>query len=219
MKKTFITEDLRLDNLDKEFHFNEFEAALKSGLIKERIVACANEMHDGDVMTVLRAINKCVDSKRCNLKKSQQSKSIIEAKARMELFKSYLTDLYPEYNGKSVSHNNGGNKPYYAMTLEEIKAISLDDVQTLQSIYDCMASAKSKYPERIEDMAEFEARRIAVRDRLKMAKDKAKGIVVHDEEETVLELSDDLISKLTTGKNVSLTKAQVEELRKVLNLK
>lgn len=218
MKRTFITEDLRLDNLDKEFHLNEFEEALKNGVIKERIVACATELHDGDVMTVLRAINKCVDSKRCNLKKAQQSKSIVEAKARMDMFKDYLTALYPEYNGKTKSHNNGGNKPYHAMTLEEINAISLDDVQTLQSIYDCMASMKSKYPERIEDPAEFETRRITVRDRLKMSKDKAKGLPVHDDE-AVFELSDALIAKLTNEKGASLTKAQVAELRKVLNLK
>lgn len=218
MPKTFITENLRLDSLDKEFHLDEFEAALNDGTIKTRIIVCANELHDGDVMTVLRAINKCVDSKRCNLKKSQQSKSIIEAKARMEMFKNYLTSLYPEYNGKAVSHSNGGSKPYYSLTLEEIAATSLDDIKTLQSAYDCMASLKSKYPERIEDMEEFETRRVAIRDRLKMAKDKAKGIPVA-EDQPVTELSEDLLAKLTTTKSTTLSKTQVEELRKILNLK
>lgn len=218
MKKSFITEDLRIDYLEKEFHFDEFAKALTDGVIKERIVKCAADMHDGDVMTVLRAVNKCVDSKRCNLKKSQQSKTIVQETRRMDMFKEYLVSLYPEYTNKSVARTAGGNKPYYAVSHEEIAAISLDDTSTLQSIYDCMASLKSKYPERIEDMAEFEGRRIAVRDRLKMSKDKAKGVPVH-EEETVIEISDELVAKLTTDKGASLTKAQVAEIRRVLGLK
>ena len=218
MKKSFITEDLRIDYLEKEFHFDEFVKAINDGVIQERIVKCAADMHDGDVMTVLRAVNKCVDSKRCNLKKSQQSKSIVQETKRMDMFKDYLVSLYPVYTNKSVARSAGGNKPYYAVTFEEIADISLDDTSTLQSIYDCMASLKSKYPERIEDMAEFEARRIAVRDRLKMSKDKAKGVPVH-EDETVLEISDELVDKLTSEKGASLTKAQVAELRRVLGIK
>ena len=96
------------------------------------------------------------------------------------------------------------------MTIEEIDAI--DDVETLRKIKNCMASHKSK------DLAGIADEDLTDGDRtfLEVYEYTSKKLKDLKASRATVQVSEDLLAKLESGKAATLSKAQVAELLKIL---
>lgn len=176
------------------------------------IEADAQELHAGDTNIVLRAFkNNCVFDKRSRLKKALNEGAYVAnvavKRALLHELEAYC-DAHIVVKHAAVKIHVPGNVDKWSMTTDQIDTIPVDDYAALDSVYQCMATKKAKYPEHIEasmGMAEFKIRYAYVSKLRSAAKANRDHPVV----------SDELLTKLQAGKK-TLTKAELEQLLNVL---
>lgn len=216
VKTTKLSFSLYLPSLKARFFtVADLKRAIEDGTIESMFKECADELYAGDVKPVVDQFKRSLASKKTNMKKAQVvAPEHRDDKVRVELLWDYAdkfaTALKPTVSTLPVETKA---KARWQLTVEEINMIPADDIDTLQSIYDNMASKKSKYAEAIETamgMAEFEARFKVVSERLSKAKESAKAAKLQG-----AQVADSLYAKLQKG-NVKLTAEEAAELMKLL---
>lgn len=213
-KNTRITSDLYWVALRYRFHTIELlKNAIEDGTIEGMLKACAESVYGGEFKLAIDAMRKNLSSQQTNMKKA--SYVPIEAKddwTRYELLWNYTGKLAesvkPVIEGLPVSTKA---KSRWQLTREEIESIPKNDFKALDSVYQNMQSAKSKYPEDVEaqiGMTEF-MDRLAIVSKLRSA---ARAEVKAAENK----VSDATLTKLSKGGKTTLTAAEVAELMKAL---
>ena len=219
MSTNKITENLSWNNLKSNYHIgtimvngepmqvNQLQNAIEDGSMLKLIQDCADQMYNGDIVPVLKVMKHNLSSALCNTKKRPDTPTKFKDLTRIELMSSFLDGLV----GKATvaTRQNKAGKAYWTWSLEEIMAVPLSDVRTLQSIRDNMASAKTKYPERIEDMDDFMVRYKAASQRFSEAKKASKQSTDNGE-------LDKLIMRLESGRLSKADKAAITQVLKNL---
>lgn len=215
---TKITNNLRWKELTTQFSFmpvtvagktiTPFEEALKDGTIKGLIKECADAMHGGDLVPVVRQLIQNCQSKICVDKgKTVKNSTQRASEAAVAQFLEYLVALRNEIGGTGTGMRATG-KAKWSITAEEIEAMT--DVDVLGKIVDCMASHKAKdlsYKEDLTDEDELFLENYAkARAKLKELRKGTKTI----------EVSEKLLDKLTKGGKTTLSAAEAAELLKLL---
>lgn len=179
--------------------------------LDESIKQDADELHAGNTIIVLKAVkNNCVDDKKSRFKHASYISFAEKKLALLAAVTEYITAKLPAKSTSptDIPHQHG--KARWELTIEEIDALDAKDYKALDSVYQCMASKKAKYPEAIVSsigMNEFTKRFqhiSAIRSAAKNADKMPKPVV-----------SEDLMTKILEGKT-KLTKADIEELQKLL---
>lgn len=179
--------------------------------LNEAIKLDADELHEGNVLIVLKAVkNNCVDDKKSRIKHAVYVTLIDRKRALLEAMTEYVNMKLPTKSTSPTDIPNQHGKARWELTIEEIDALDAKDYKALDSVYQCMASKKAKYPEAIissigmdkftERFQHVSAMRTAAKNADKMPKPT---------------VSEDLMSKILEGKT-RLTKADIEELQKLL---
>lgn len=191
-------------------------ATAKEALIKYVEQAVADDAADLNIeqQTVLTAVrNNCVYDKKSRLQSSFNAGQYVpNRKERNELVTilgEYCDKLLPKKGtGKGHTATITSSNSLWKTSREEIEKIADGDITKLKSLYDAMATAKSRYPEAIEadmGMDEFEARRKLVSAKYSAAK-KAASVGINE----------DLLAKLKAGKK-QYTADEVAAMLKLLN--
>lgn len=216
---TKITANLRWKELTQTYSFmpitvkgetiNPFEEAIKDGTIKALIKECADAMHGGDMAPVVKQLIQNCQSKICVDKtKSVKNSTQRAGEAAVAMFLDYLVGIRNELGGTGTGVRPAG-RAKWAITAEEIDAMT--DAAALGKIVDCMASHKAKdltdKPELTDDDELFLENYARARAKLKELKAGSKATV---------EVSENLLAKLTKGGKAILSSAEVAELLKVL---
>lgn len=219
MSTNKITENLSWNAIKNNYHIgavringatvqvNELQTAIDNGTIKQLIDECAEQLYAGDVASVCRVLKHNLASARTNTSKRPDTPTKAKDLTRIELMWSYVDSLMGAATVSSRQNKSG--KSYWTWSMDEIMAVPLSDVRTLQSIRDNMASAKAKYPERIENMDEFMIRYKAASKRLSEAKAAQKQGCDSDE-------LDKLIKQLEAGRLTKADKAAIAQVLKNL---
>lgn len=135
---------------------DELQEIIDDGTLLQQIKDCAERMYDGDIGPVVRAMKHNLASARTNTKAQPDTPTKAKNLAKIEKLWGYCGKLIADSGSTRASNKSG--KSYWTWSKEEIEAVDITDVRTLKSIRDNMASVKAKYPEKIEDMDEFQDR-------------------------------------------------------------
>ncbi len=183
---------------------NRLQEAIDAGEIDKLVVECAKMYHDGNTDAVYYAMARTLDSMRHNLKDRAYAPTLKIDTIRLETLTTYVRTK------RKTAVKASGSIPQWAFGPAEIDAI--DDPARLQkvinSINDVVSDAKinKSYAERLgEDYKE-----VAKRNREHARKRKE----LLQKKETAVD--PDLLAKLATGKNVSLTAEQAALIAKLL---
>ncbi len=211
---TKITETLRWKNLTTVYSFMEvsiggqkimpFAEALKDGSIKALIQDCADSMHDGNTMPVIKQLIENCQSKQCTDKDRVKNTVQVQSEKAVALFKDYLMDMRDESAGKSVR----ASKAKWAYTCDELDAVT--DVATMTKIINCMASHKSK------DLSEAYELTDADKQFLEVYAYARKLLKTMKEEASKVSVDNDLLAKLSKGSKATLSAAEAKELYELL---
>lgn len=216
VKTTKLNFSLYLPSLKARFvTVEDLKRAISDGTLENMFKECAEELYAGDVKPVVDQFKRSLASKKTNMKKAVAvAPEHRDDKVRVEILwdyaESYSTNLKPTVANLPVETKA---KARWQLTISEIELIPADDIDTLQSIYDNMASKLSKYPEAIEKeigMEEYRLRYKFVSERLNAAKTAAKAARLVGSK-----VSDDIAAKLKAGKK--LTAEEADQLLKLLS--
>ena len=209
-KTTRITEELKWQPMKYRFYtLDELKEAIASGKIKAMLETCAKELHNDNLDIALAAMRENLSSMQTNIKKrTTVTAAQADDYARYQLLWEYVKGMSlenkPAVQGLPVSTKA---KARWMLTDEEIAAIPDDDYKSLDSIYQNMMSAKSKYADKVEElygMSTFLARL----DRLSDRRTKAKAALKNKQ----ITVSETVMSKLQKGTKTTLTAEEVQEL-------
>lgn len=156
LKEEYFIGEVALNG--KTVKVNKLQEAFEDGSFWDRIESCADAMYGGNTYAVLLSISKNLSSSLVNITKRPGSPSKTRDKERCLQLRDYVSSKMAEGKQSRVT----SDKAYWQYTHEEIDAIPMDDIKTLKSVYDAMASRKAKYPDAIPDMADFMSRYKAV---------------------------------------------------------
>ena len=184
---------------------NQLADAVEAGELDAMVKECADKFHDGDVYQVYVAWSKNLSSMQTNMKKKAYIANADIEWARYNVLRAFVTSRMESLKGTGRA---GNSKAYWQWTLEEIDAIPVEDLRTIKSVYDNMASKKSKYPELIKELDDFDARFAAATAKYSAAKKAAKEVQVS--------VDDSLLAKLTKGGSAVLSKAEAQQLAEIL---
>lgn len=216
VKTTKLSFSLYLPSLKARFvTVEDLKRAISDGTLESMFKECAEELYAGDMKPVVDQFKRSLASKKTNMKKAVVvAPEHRDDKVRVEILwdyaEKYSTNLRPTVSNLPVETKA---KARWQLTIEEINMIPADDTDTLQSIYDNMASKKAKYPDAIEDtigMDEFILRFKTVSERLSKAKETAKAAKLVGSK-----VSDDIAAKIKSGKK--LTAEEADQLLKLLS--
>lgn len=193
----------------KEIKFNKLKDACDDGTIKGYIQECADEVYGGDFLRALMVFKKNLSSVYVNIKKRPGSATQQQDKARCELLREHCDALEAEAKQTRAIPC----KAYWQWTMDEIKSIADDDVSTLASVYNNMASKRAKYPELVVTIEDFDERFKFVSAK-KSAAEKAKKLAASKPE-----IDQKLLAKVlkaSDGGKVTINKEEGEMLKKLL---
>ena len=212
---TKITSNLQLKNLFPTkaggvIDVESFKKFVEDGELRALIDECAEAMHGGDTAPVIKQMIENCQSKKCTDKNRVPNSVVRSSSEANEFLLAYLKTLREPANRRGDRTGIVGNKAKWDMTVEEIDAI--DDVETLRKVKNCMASHKSK------DLAGIADEDLTDKDQefLKVYEHTAKRLKELKANTATVQVSDDLLEKLQSGKAATLSKAQVAELLKIL---
>ena len=212
---TKITSNLQLKNLFPTkaggvIDVESFKKFVEDGELRALIDECAEAMHGGDTAPVIKQMIENCQSKKCTDKNRVPNSVVRSSSEANEFLLAYLKTLREPANRRGDRTGIAGNKAKWDMTVEEIDAI--DDVETLRKIKNCMASHKSK------DLAGIADEDLTDGDQefLKVYEYTSKKLKDLKANKATVQVSDDLLAKLESGKAATLSKAQVAELLKIL---
>ena len=212
---TKITSNLTIKNLFPTkaggvIDVEGFKKFIEDGELLALINECAEAMHGGNSAPVIKQMIENCQSKKCTDKNRMQNSVVRSGSEANELLLAYLKTLREPATRRGDRTGIVGNKAKWDMTTAEIDAI--DDVETLRRIKNCMASHKSK------DLAGIADEDLTDDDRafLKVYEYTSKKLKDLKTRSGAVQVSDDLLAKLESGKAATLSKAQVAELLKIL---
>lgn len=191
LKNEFIIGSVRVGK--KFIKVNQLADAIEDGVILERLQECADELHNGDFNDAVRAYRRILSSKHTNMNKSDNTQPA--DRVRYQLLKEYTDQFVIKSTNNVVI-----GKAKHDYTMEDIKKFA-GDYKELTNLYNSFSTQKSRYAEKIEDMADFTARFDYVKQLKKAAK--AKSAV-----------SVDIIEKVKAGG--TLTADELTKLLKAL---
>lgn len=205
LKETFYVGRITVDQ--KEIFVNHLADAIADGTLDAMVADAADKMHDGETIEVLRALARNLSSFKTNLNKRDFVPNKDIETLRYETLHSFVSERMSLASAKAV--NAAGvstSESYWKWTMEQIQQVSPTDLKLCSSVYNNMHSAKSKYPDKVELDATFDARLAVAAAKFSAAKKLAK---------TKEHVSPDLINKLAQGKT-NLSKAEALALLEVL---
>lgn len=188
LKEEFVIGKIRVGK--KFFDVNQLADAIKDGEILARLQECADTLHNGDFNEAIKAYRRTLSSQACNMKKS-------ELTTGTDLLRYNLLNDYTATFVVKSTNNVVIGKAKHDYTMEDIKKFA-GDYKELTNLYNSFSTQKSRYAEKIEDMADFTARFDYVKQLKKAAKVKAY-------------VSVDIIEKVKAGGTLT-----AEELTQVL---
>lgn len=223
-KTTRISENLSWTALKENFYIgsitvggqkltvNKLQDAIDDGTLKQMLIECADEYHDGDLVAVLNILKRNLSSQLCNMRKRASAgytSNYETDKIRYETLKTFVDGLMSEH----VKPKSGisANKPQWAYGPEEIDQI--DDPELLRKVINSIADPCSDGKNPAPYIARFgeNYREIVIANREyareRLAKLKAEA--------SKPKVSDALQQKILNG-NGRLTKAELEELTELL---
>lgn len=172
---------------------NELDEAIKAGEIHDLLVKCADELYNGDFQSVIRAFRKNLSSQLCNMKKSDTTNHVDYQ--RYELLDSYTKQFV-------VTTTSAVGKVKTEYTIDDIVSLK-GNYEELRKLYNSFADKKSKSPDKIEDMKDYEERF----ELIKKLKSEAK------EQMDKPQVSATILAKLQSGKKLT-----AEESAQLINL-
>lgn len=182
---------------------NELQEAIDAGVFDKLIQECADQLHDGDVQSVLRAVTRNLDSQRHNIKNRQQPFNRKTEEIRLETMVKFVSS-------RSKARNRASEGlPQWAYGQAEIDAI--DDVAKLQKVINsisdvCCDKAHGGYDKYLGDNYVETAKANREYARKRKADLEAKASAVDP----------DILGKLAKGSKVTLTADQAAQLLKLL---
>lgn len=169
-KKT--TEDLNLTNLQRRFFIGErmdddgngklitkkvnlLKYALEDGSFLALVNQCANDMHNGDVRPVYAALKRNIQSKQSHLRKEKidgtynpRSPYETEFCTMLDEFIDKQLNALPEKSEDPMFAVTNG-LARWKLSIADIDKFDKSDVETFRSIYNNMATAKSRMVDQI----------------------------------------------------------------------
>lgn len=217
-----ITEALELDNLKNRFYIgtvvidgkpiavNGMARAIETGELQQLFQECADQLYDGNIYEVYNRMSKNLSNWRTVMnKRGYTSSSNSNDWVYYDLLRKFVDDNAAEH--RTTGHKTVvSNKTMWQLTVEEIDAI--DDLATITSIYNVMASKKSKYPDLVKDNAQFNEAYKFVSEK----KSKLLAAAKVDKKNAEEHLSQELIEKINAGGKVTLSVKQAAELMELL---
>lgn len=187
-----------------------FKKFVEDGELLTLIDECAEAMHGGNRAPVIKQMIENCQSKKCTDKNRMQNSVVRSGSEANEFLLDYLKTLREPAARRGDRSHIPGCKAKWDMTIEEIDAI--DDVEALRKVKNCMASHKSK------DLAGITEADLTDKDKefLKVYEYTAKKLKDMKVSKAEVQVSDELLEKLQSGKAATLSKAQVAELLKIL---
>lgn len=187
-----------------------FKKFIEDGELLTLIDECAEAMHGGNRAPVIKQMIENCQSKKCTDKNRMQNSVVRSGSEANEFLLDYLKTLREPAARRGDRTYITGGRAKWDMTIEEIDAI--DDVEALRKIKNCMASHKSK------DLAGIAEADLTDKDKefLKVYEYTAKKLKDVKANKAEVQVSDELLEKLQSGKAATLSKAQVAELLKIL---
>ena len=199
MANNRITKALTWQALETEYRIrnkngvkeNELADAIASGEILALLQACANELHNGDFNSVIRAFRRNLSSMKCNKVKSDSFRSI--DRERYELLNSYTEQFVDTVANATVT-----GKPKWQYTIEDIESLA-GNHEELRKLYNSMMDKISKDPTTINTVTTEQEYRARV-ERVRILRNEAAAAPVE-------KVSDSILSKLTANKKLSAEEA------------
>lgn len=177
-------------------NLNMLADAIEAGEIYELLLACADQLHNGDFSKAIEAFRRNLSSTKCNRTKNDTFDSI-------SMLRYNLLDTYTAQFVKTAANATVPGKAKWMYTVEDIESLR-GNYEELRKLYNSLSDQKSKKPEAIvavTTMEEFQARIDLTRELRNEAKAEA-------------ELPTILLTKLQANKK--LTKEESEILVKLL---
>ena len=198
-----------------------FKAALEDGTIANLIKDCADKMYQGDEAPVIRQLIKNCQDKVCRRAyRSCENSRTRNADDMIDMFNQYLHELRDSKCGSSTRQRKLVNgKKCYEWTDDEVLAIT--DATVAYNLYNNLSSFISKNMSDVVEDELSEAERTLLnrvkhlRNLAREQRNKLRGVATEPAKPVV---SDELVAKLAAGKHVSLSNAQVAELKKLLGI-
>ena len=189
IKENYYIGTLNVDG--KAILVDKLSEAIECGEIDALVERCAKALYAGDTHAALINWSKNLSSQKTNMNK----KEYFPSKALDEKRLTILTTYTSTHIAKTASGGRNPGKSYWAWTMEEILAVDLKDIKLLDSIYNNMASKKSKYPDDVEGDVDFANRFAKVSELRSTAKKLAKQEAL---------VTPELLTKLTKGTGTKL---------------
>ena len=177
----------------KFIEVNELDEAIKSGELLETLQKCANELHNGSLPDAIKAYRRTLSSQYCNMKKSDYVNPTDNVRY----------DLLDKYTAQFVNKSTNSivpGKAKWQYTVADIMSLE-GNHEELRKLLNSMADKKSKYPDDIVDMTEYQSRLDLVK-KLKKEAEEPK-------------VNNDILAKLKANKK--LTAEEAKELLNLLN--
>lgn len=229
-----LVESLSIKNLKAEFPIarirlagcadaqlsNQLQIAIEDGILDARLNESASKYCGGDVYTAVKAMKACIASYRCNWPKQAYAQPEIE-NLRVDTLSNWLAGYTAPTSRlchTTLAHQSTG-RAKYDISDEEIEDLA-GDFTALDSLYNCMSSKLSKDLCQVHaDEADYEAK-VTLRDRLFTQRDRVRELraAAKAQQGKSVVLTSKLTDKLTNGKATSLSKAEIDELKKLLHL-
>lgn len=164
MKKERITTELKWAALKNEYHIgkvkigkkvhdvNELKDAIENGEMLAKLQACADELHDGDLIVAVKAYRRTLQSQGSNMRNNKIAYMPTDM-IRYELLDAYTDTLVPS----KTTVASIGDKARHNYSVEDIKSLA-GNVVELQNMYNSFSTYRSRYLAKIEDINEFDAR-------------------------------------------------------------
>lgn len=207
LKEAFPAGKVRINGQDVVF--DQLQGAIEDGTLLSMVNDCADKLHSGDIKGVITAMRKNLASVKYHMNKKDKVDVAAETK-RYNMLVDFLNSIDPVTTeakpGKPVQT---AGKHTWEFTKEDIDLIDPSDAKQLYSVYNCMHSKLTRYPEVIAEkfgLQNYLDTIDYVSNKYSEAKKAAKKVTVDES----------LLAKLASGKR-TLTKAETEELLKVLN--
>lgn len=207
LKERYFIGTMRVNG--KPEQINQLADAIAAGELDALVAQCAEKYHAGNVYKVYTAWSKNLSSMQTNMKKKAYLANADAEWTRYRVLRDFVTNRMTELKG---SGRSGNSKSFWQWTLEEIEAIPMDDIRTIKSVRDNMASKKSKYPHIVAETPDFEARLAAVCTKYSAA----MKLLQEKENEKAVEVDATLLAKLSKGGSAVLSKAEAAQLAEIL---
>lgn len=223
MKETFTIGTVKFKG--ELIKVNELQDAIEAGEIKEMLQRCADELHDGDFASAVKAYRRTLQSQGCNMRSGKVAHTNTDL-VRYELLENYTKQFVTTTSTAVIE-----GKAKWQYTLEDIESLA-GNHEELRKLYNSMMDKLSKDPEAIVEYfnrnlawskepgldsmeADFF---VALETKSAMLDYRAKvervRVLRNEAKDPVNKVSDNIVAKLQAGKK--LTAEENAELLKLL---